>query len=769
MSKMLYCKKNIYNFIIIFYIFRNRIKSFSNKTYVNCRNNSIFNTNIMINYISNNINNNINKTNSNNTLSNKNETNYFYYHNDNYKEALNQRNRVNIFEEHSKLINSKKTLNIKKTKEEISNQYTFDKDSKIEKTLSYNYYVKNLLNKKNNKTHNKKRDLINKIKKYSLNINMKSITNENGLNKKIEKNKTSKNFLKKNNKKANKEKDSKYIKYKKEIFDKIAKNMMAGVMEKSGKKTEMNIDIRKVKSDENKKNAKKNIKIKSTLENDNIIDKINEKIKKKSQTEIYEVNSNLIKNLDKNKKSITDINKINSNEKEKEKDKDINKDIHNKKKKKNIENGIKIKFDKERLKSIGIKMKETNVITNNKKEKEKIEFKEDSLNTNKNMNINSNINENKVDDEKIQNIEIVNRKEEEKKDETENKIINEDKKEDNNKENIINENEEIKEEEIAIEIKKEDNSYITHKNNDSNIESQSFNNEINDDDEKYENYYIDISKIKSDSQIPKEYINKIYRNLLMEEEKHISAMPIYKEIKSQKEINLQMRSILVDWIIDVHYKFSFTDETLFMTILIIDRYISIKQISRIKFQLLGITAMLLACKHEEINVPKVEDFIYITDNAYTKEEVIHMENDILNTLNFELLYPSPIKFYEILSLKFNFDKFQHLLGKYLMESFLIDLNWINYKPSVISCACIYIVMKYGKKENYQEAYNKKYYNLNESNFFFSKFNNEYDIKECAKSICSFVDNINKTCFLSCKKKYATKENEKVSLIVEGQD
>ena len=721
----------------------------------------------MIKYISNNINN-VYKTNSNNTLSNKNETNYFYYHNDNYKEALNQRNRVNMYEEQSKLINSKKTLNIKKSKEEISNQNIFDKDSKIEKTLSYNYCVKNIFNKRNYKSHNKKRDLINKIKKYSLNINMKSITNENGLNKKNEKNKTSKNFLKKNSKKINKEKESKYIKYKKEIFDKIAKNMMAGGVEKSGKKTEVNIDIRKVKSNENKKNAKKNIKIKSTLENENIVDKIIEKIKKKSQTEIYEVNSNLIKNLDKNKKSITDINKINSNEKEKEKDKDINKDIHNNKKKKNIENGIKIKLDKEKLKSFGIRLKETNVNINNEKEKEKIEHKEDSLSANKIMNKDVNINRNKSDDEKVQDIEIVNRKEEEKKDETKNKIINEEKKEDDNKENIIN-NEEIKEEEITIEIKKEDNSYLTHKNNDSKIESHSFNNEINDDDEKYENYYIDISKIKSDSQIPKEYINKIYRNLLMEEEKDISAMPVYEEIKSQKEINLQMRSILVDWIIDIHYKFGFTDETLFMTILIIDRYISYKQISRIKFQLLGITSMLLACKHEEINVPKVEDFIYITDNAYTKNEVFHMENDILNALNFELLYPSPIKFYEILSLKFNFDKFHHLLGKYLMESFLIDLNWINYKPSVISCACIYIVMKYGKKENYQEAYNKKYYNLNESNFFCSKFNNEYDIKECAKNICSYVDNINKTCFLSCKKKYVTKENEKVSLIVEGQD
>ena len=721
----------------------------------------------MIKYISNNINN-VYKTNSNNTLSNKNETNYFYYHNDNYKEALNQRNRVNMYEEQSKLINSKKTLNIKKSKEEISNQNIFDKDSKIEKTLSYNYCVKNIFNKRNYKSHNKKRDLINKIKKYSLNINMKSITNENGLNKKNEKNKTSKNLLKKNSKKINKEKESKYIKYKKEIFDKIAKNMMAGGVEKSGKKTEVNIDIRKVKSNENKKNAKKNIKIKSTLENENIVDKIIEKIKKKSQTEIYEVNSNLIKNLDKNKKSITDINKINSNEKEKEKDKDINKDIHNNKKKKNIENGIKIKLDKEKLKSFGIRLKETNVNINNEKEKEKIEHKEDSLSANKIMNKDVNINRNKSDDEKVQDIEIVNRKEEEKKDETKNKIINEEKKEDDNKENIIN-NEEIKEEEITIEIKKEDNSYLTHKNNDSKIESHSFNNEINDDDEKYENYYIDISKIKSDSQIPKEYINKIYRNLLMEEEKDISAMPVYEEIKSQKEINLQMRSILVDWIIDVHYKFGFTDETLFMTILIIDRYISYKQISRIKFQLFGITSMLLACKHEGINVPKVEDFIYITDNAYTKNEVFHMENDILNALNFELLYPSPIKFYEILSLKFNFDKFHHLLGKYLMESFLIDLNWINYKPSVISCACIYIVMKYGKKENYQEAYNKKYYNLNESNFFCSKFNNEYDIKECAKNICSYVDNINKTCFLSCKKKYVTKENEKVSLIVEGQD
>jgi hypothetical protein len=157
--------------------------------------------------MSNNINNYINHTNSNNTLSNKNETNYLHYHNDNSKDISKQINRVNIYEENTKLINSKKKFNIKRRQEDISNQNTFDKDSRIEKTLSYQYNIKNIIDKKSNKSHNKKKDLINKIKKYSLYINLKSITNDNGLMKKNEKNKTLKHFLNKNRIKINKEKD----------------------------------------------------------------------------------------------------------------------------------------------------------------------------------------------------------------------------------------------------------------------------------------------------------------------------------------------------------------------------------------------------------------------------------------------------------------------------------------------------------------------------------------------------------------------------------
>jgi cyclin B len=234
-------------------------------------------------------------------------------------------------------------------------------------------------------------------------------------------------------------------------------------------------------------------------------------------------------------------------------------------------------------------------------------------------------------------------------------------------------------------------------------------------------------------------------------------------MNNQKEITEQMRSILIDWIIDVHGKFGFCDETLYMTVSIIDRYSSIKKITRNEYQCLGITALMISCKHEEINVPKVEDFIYITDNAYTKQEVFNMEIDILDKLKYNLLYPSPIKFYEYLSLHFGFDKKKHFLGKYLMETFLLDLICIKFKPSIISCACIYIVMKFFKMKNYKESYLKKWYMIEGKEGF--ELENGCGIKDCAQEMCNFVDNIGSTKYLSCQKKYSADDYCNISKLI----
>ena len=85
-----------------------------------------------------------------------------------------------------------------------------------------------------------------------------------------------------------------------------------------------------------------------------------------------------------------------------------------------------------------------------------------------------------------------------------------------------------------------------------------------------------------------------------------------------------------------------------------------------------------------------------------------MENIIVKLFNFKFLYPSPIKFYEYLSIYFNFDKKEHLMGNNLIESCFVDINCTKYKPSKISTACCYVIMKFIKLNNYQESYDKKY-------------------------------------------------------------
>jgi len=60
---------------------------------------------------------------------------------------------------------------------------------------------------------------------------------------------------------------------------------------------------------------------------------------------------------------------------------------------------------------------------------------------------------------------------------------------------------------------------------------------------------------------------------------------------------------------------------------------------RKKLQLVGVTAMLIACKYEEVSVPTVEDFILITDKAYTRDELLDMVSSLCFIVLFLFLFP----------------------------------------------------------------------------------------------------------------------------------
>lgn len=115
-------------------------------------------------------------------------------------------------------------------------------------------------------------------------------------------------------------------------------------------------------------------------------------------------------------------------------------------------------------------------------------------------------------------------------------------------------------------------------------------------------------------------------------------------IESQLEINAKMRAILADWLIEVHYKFELMPETLYLTFYIVDRYLSMACILRKELQLVGVSSMLIACKYEEIWAPEVNDFICISDMAYTREDILATEKEILNKLEWNLTVPTPYVF-----------------------------------------------------------------------------------------------------------------------------
>lgn len=159
-----------------------------------------------------------------------------------------------------------------------------------------------------------------------------------------------------------------------------------------------------------------------------------------------------------------------------------------------------------------------------------------------------------------------------------------------------------------------------------------------------------------------------------------------------------MRSMLISWLIEVHLKFKLLPETLYLTVNLIDRYTFIKQVSRMDYQLLGISSMLIASKYEEIYAPEIRDFIYMTDKAYTKEQVLKMERDILYALDFKVTAPSQFRFIERYSKLSQSDDLIINLARYISELTLLNTDFYKWMPSHIAASALYVARKMQKRQ-----------------------------------------------------------------------
>jgi cyclin A len=160
----------------------------------------------------------------------------------------------------------------------------------------------------------------------------------------------------------------------------------------------------------------------------------------------------------------------------------------------------------------------------------------------------------------------------------------------------------------------------------------------------------------------------------------------------QNDINSNMRGILVDWLVEVSEQYKLHTETLFLSINYIDRFLSRNNVQRGKLQLVGITCMLVAAKYEETDPPSVEDFVYISDNAYSREQVIAEEVKLLNALKFHCTVATSRQFLRRFAKAARADHTTHEMAHYLAELSLLDITFVKYPPSVIAAAAILIAI-----------------------------------------------------------------------------
>ncbi|XP_015275077.1 PREDICTED: cyclin-A1 [Gekko japonicus] len=172
---------------------------------------------------------------------------------------------------------------------------------------------------------------------------------------------------------------------------------------------------------------------------------------------------------------------------------------------------------------------------------------------------------------------------------------------------------------------------------------------------------------------------------LREAEVRYRPKPCY--MRKQPDITTCMRTILVDWLVEVGEEYKLHTETLYLAVNYLDRFLSCMSVLRGKLQLVGTAAILLAAKYEEIYPPEIEEFVYITDDTYTKKQLLRMEHLLLKVLAFDLTVPTINQFLLQYLQRHGVCLKTENFARYVAELSLLEADpFLKYLPSQMAAA-----------------------------------------------------------------------------------
>ncbi|XP_052353690.1 G2/mitotic-specific cyclin-B3-like isoform X7 [Oncorhynchus keta] len=196
------------------------------------------------------------------------------------------------------------------------------------------------------------------------------------------------------------------------------------------------------------------------------------------------------------------------------------------------------------------------------------------------------------------------------------------------------------------------------------------------------------SQHQDDPTLTAQYAKEIFDYLKAREEKFI--LSDYMSI--QPSLNAGMRAILVDWLVEVQENFELNHETLYLAVKVTDHFLSAAPVNRENLQLIGSTALLIASKFEERCPPCVDDFLYVCDDAYKREEVIAMETSILQALGFDINIPVPYRFLRRYAKCVSASMETLTLARYVCELSLQEMDLVPERGSLLASACLLLAL-----------------------------------------------------------------------------
>lgn len=251
-----------------------------------------------------------------------------------------------------------------------------------------------------------------------------------------------------------------------------------------------------------------------------------------------------------------------------------------------------------------------------------------------------------------------------------------------------------------------------------------------------------------------EYAQVIFENLRQSEKMRRPGTTYMDSV--QTDINPAMRSILVDWLVEVGQEYRLSSDTLFLSVAYVDRFLSLCDVRRNKLQLVGVTSMLVASKYEEIYAPQIDEFCFITDNTYTREEVLETEKELLKALEFDLTQPTTKTFLrryiKAASGEIPLDVMFEFLVSYLAELTLMDYSMLNYLPSQVAASCVLLGLFLMGKPRWSTT-------LMHYSSYVPK-----DLKACVQAIHRMFLNSKTSALPASREKYASSKYGSVSLL-----